>query len=330
MSAAAALGVSSLWFNMDVLLRRALPGRWGQILLGVCGGAGTYREGALAEFETSSMLPQRLRTRSGIHLQERTDGPGQLALRAWLRAGKCAIVAVDSFHLPYRPAFRRVHSGRTLIVRPLPATGMASIDDWWPPFWKGDLPFAALEPARASLVRIDARREPVFAGSPSAFRWWSLEAPAAPPGNPCGWLAARLADLAADDESHGTGGSASASAEFLRALARCPGEMPDDTRRSSLILRAELSAKIYNFCLIEAAANLLGDALLAQALQPWRSGLTRLAHARDLLIKQTASPSSLYLRLIGEDLLAAAAAQEDLATLLGAYGRPKTVAARYA
>lgn len=326
MSAAAALGVSSLWFNMDALLHRALPGRWGQILLGVCGGAGIYREGALAEFETSSMLPQRLRMRSGIHLQERTDGPGQLALRAWLRAGKCVIVAVDSFHLPYRPAFRRVHSGRTLIVRPLPATDVVSIEDWWPPFWKGELSFATLEPARASLVKIDARREPVFAGSPLAFRWWSLAAPAAPPSDPCGWLAARLADLAADDDVHG----ASGSARLLRALARCPGEMPDDTRRSSLILRAELSAKIYNLCLIEAAACLLGDALLAQALQPWRSGLTRLAHARDLLIKQIASPSSLYLRLIGEDLLAAAAAQEDLATLVGAYGRPKAVAARYA
>lgn len=328
MSAAAALGVSSLWFNMDVLLHRALPGRWGQILLGVCGGAGTYRESALAEFETSSLLPQRLRMRSGIHFQERTDGPGQLALRAWLRAAKCAIVAVDSFHLPYRPAFRRVHSGRTLIVRPLPAADVVSIEDWWPPVWKGVLPFAALEPARASLVKMDARREPVFAGSPSAFRWWSLEAPAAPPSDPCGWLAARLADVAADDESHETGGSA--SAEFLRALARCPAETPDDTRRSSLILRAELSAKIYNLCLIEAAASLLGDALLAQALQPWRSGLTRLAHGRDLLIKQTASPSSLYLRLIGEDLLAAAAAQEDLAALVGAYGKPKAVAARYA
>jgi hypothetical protein len=315
-SPAPILAVSSLWFNMEALLATALSNRWARILLGVCGGAANYCAPDLTEFELPATLAGRLERRASVRLEARTDRPGQPALRAWLASEGAAIVAVDSFHLRYRPAFGRVHSGRTIIVRRGSVAGSVGIEDRWPPAWRGEIPLRELEAARSSQVPLDPCREPVFAGVPLGMRWWSFSGPEAPPADITAWLRGRLADLALDE---GEGGPEGATALILRAAAAAVTDTPAGSRRLSLLLRAELSSRAYVAALLEAASSMLGDGLLAGSLDRLFRGLDRAGEARDLLIKHCVRPDPLYRRTIIEDLEAAATDLAALAPLLVAY-----------
>lgn len=325
MSRLSALGASSLWYNAERLLAGSLSPRWARLLLGVTGGASVYPPHPLAEFELCSARSDRLSSRSGVQVELRGDEPGQAALRAWLATGKAAIVAVDSFHLSYRPAFGRVHSGRTIIVRGGSVAGSVSVEDWWPPAWKGEIALRELDAARASDVPLDPFREPIFAGVPLGRRWWTLSAPAAPPPDARGWLRARLADLAGDEKD-----IPGPFAHLLRSLCGGLSDEPAACRRLALILRAELSARAYGLALLTEAAAALDDTLLVCGVREYWRTLQQLAQGRDLLIKQCVRPHPLYAQLIEENLSAGAEGAAALAGLLRAYAASDAREVRYA
>lgn len=305
-------GVNSLWFNIEMLLRRQFPGAPIAVLLGVCGGAGRYPAGPIAEFALPSPhVAKRLFERSAIDLVEHDDDPAQQGLRAAFGRGGSAIVAVDSFYLPYRPAYSRVHSGRTLIARATDDPCKVAVTDCWPPAWEGSLDIEQLGQARRSTVPLVPRLEPVFAGVPLDMRWWSLSA--APPVTDREWVRAALGWLHRDERTEG--GSAAA----IAALADSAAAGPDACRWASLVLRAELSPRVYTSILLRSAARFLADPLLADYAARYTIAIDRIGHARDLLVKQCVRPSPYIERYARDEIRAGAAVLDELPALTAAY-----------
>ncbi len=315
------ISVNSLMSNLERLAGERTAPRWAQVVLGVrwSFGAGDPAD-ELAEYALPEPgLLELLRARAGLAVRARR-GRDEDGLADHLAAGGAAVVAVDSHDLPYRPAYGRVHSGRTIIVRPDPADRAAvRFEDLWHPASTGGLPLAVLQAARWSAVPLDPVREPVFAGVPLAGAWWTVERVPAPPPDLTGWLAARLSDLHRD--AAGPPGSGCVPAERLAELAAGLHGSPswELRRAASLRLRAELGSRAYMVALLRFAGQSFGDALLLSELERYVGGLHALADARDLLIKSLALPRPQYGRLIGASLERAARAEQRLAAVLEPY-----------
>jgi hypothetical protein len=84
-------------------------------------------------------------------------------------------VAVDNFELPFRPAYRDVHSNHLVVV-----TGFdderqtVTLLDAIPPFFSGVVPLPVLTAARDSGNRTVHARDMFFAGEPIGNRWLQL------------------------------------------------------------------------------------------------------------------------------------------------------------
>ncbi|MBW8303633.1 MAG: BtrH N-terminal domain-containing protein [Brevundimonas sp.] len=313
-----AISASSLWVNIETLLAERLPPVWAQAMLGAWCGYGRYARDVPEYAWPSRAATVALKARSGIGIHARGDDDDQSALRRHLDQGLPAIVAVDSYHLPYRPAFQRVHAGRTLVVRRGSAGGVW-IEDLWPPAWRGEAPWEVLALARASKVPRVAELEPVFSGVPITRRWWSFDV-GGPPDDPSAWLKARLADLWADGHSGAGAPTAISQARLLMAALEGDAPLPTATRRrASLVLRTETSVRAYRIALLRLAAQRLGDGLLAREADRQVEALTALALVRDLLIKSIVMPRAIYDRVAADGLRVATAAEGRLSAVLQAY-----------
>ena len=140
-------------------------------------------------------VERALAERGGLRLV-RHAGDDEAALADHLAAGKPAIVAVDAFYFSFRPAFRRVHSSRTVLVR---RTGESlRLADGWLPAVETTVGRAELAAARRSSVPLDVEREPLFSGNPVGGVWFSLEVDPLEVRDAAGWMRARLACLHAE------------------------------------------------------------------------------------------------------------------------------------
>lgn len=303
--------VPSTLFNLQVLIKE-LHGPGGAALLGAGWGfrAFSCNMPMLCEYDLPVSWPRyaaSLRVFSGILLEIHPDDPGEDAYDR-LAFGQPVILAVDSFHLPYRPAFGRVNSGRTLLATGMSRSGeTVDIRDSWMPAYTGALARSDLDRARASRLPLDMEREPLFAGAPLNRRWWTAALTDAPLiAKPHGYETA-LALLASQALSGADGGATWESMERSRPpLARVLSGPLRDTvtarRAAALWLRAEVGLRAYLLALFDLAGAVLGDALLAAETDTWAQHLVALSRARDLITKAVVFDNPGYADLVDAEL----------------------------
>lgn len=109
-----------------------------------------------------------------------------------LGRGVPPIVAVDNYHLPFRPAYHDVHAGHLVIVRGYdPAAREFDVLDPMPPAYEGPLPAEVLARARAS-DNPDDGSDPFFAGSGPRRRWLEVTSHGSAPTLTWEWLSGVL------------------------------------------------------------------------------------------------------------------------------------------
>lgn len=100
---------------------------------------------------------------------------GWQQVRNQIAAGTPVAVAVDNFELPFRPAYRDVHSNHLVVVYGFDDERQSvSVLDAIPPFFDGELPLPVLTAARNSDNRSSHDRDMFFADNPIGNRWLQL------------------------------------------------------------------------------------------------------------------------------------------------------------
>lgn len=293
--------VSSIFRNLFVLLSQSAP-RSAALLLGCRWSFGTpdaFPPEALTEYALPAgpvPYPAAL-ARAGVHLTEHAgDDPDRLARH--LAAGRSAVVAVDCFHLSHRPAYGRVHSARTLLVHPGRHPHEVVVNDAWDPPYVGPVPWTELQRARYSDVPLDRVREPVFAGPPVEGTWFSVEHTPVLVPDPSTWGRNLLRELCAEaapatDATQGAYGLAALD-RLRRQCLQVADAPPDErfrwARRASLVLRAELSSRVFLQALVRAVAGWTAEVRLRRAADQFDATLRGLETARDLLVKSLNRP----------------------------------------
>ncbi len=304
------LTVSSLFANLETVVGESSPGL-AQVLLGARWGFGYPAEDARSALsEYSFPLSPRpyvamLKARTGLHVTPHAT-PEADALHAHLASGRPAVVAVDSYFLPYRPAFRRVHSHRTIIAKRGRRADEVWVVDSWMPVYEGPLPLADLERSRHSDVPLDAASEPVYAGVPVQGEWFSVTVPARATETD-DWCRRSLVRELLDDwhssqcdasGRHGRSGLLAFQAALPEYMAAPNCRRARTLREMSLIIRAELSSRVYLYSLLYAIARREPIPQLHRALQVYLPLLRHAEMARDILVKSLHPPSRAYDSLI--------------------------------
>ncbi|MET7638023.1 BtrH N-terminal domain-containing protein [Streptomyces sp. NPDC005438] len=101
---------------------------------------------------------------------------GWREVREALCAGRPVAVAADNFHLPFRPAYRDVHTNHLMVLYGFDEErGDVLVADPVPPAFQGALPLEALNAARDSGNPVLHDRDMFFTANPIGNRWLELE-----------------------------------------------------------------------------------------------------------------------------------------------------------
>ena len=289
--------------------------------------------GALTEYSlplNPIPIPAALERRGGLRINRHEhEGDGESSLHGHLAAGRPAIVAVDAYYFPFRPAYRRVHSSRTALVQ-LDGDGRIQVQDLWGPPAEGTVSPQELDEARFSTVPLDLNREPLFSGNPVGGVWFSVEARPLPMDDAASWARERLGWLYGEmatpcqDELGEYG--ISALRKFRgwleqRLAGPSDGEEGVAARRgASLLLRPELTSRLYLGVFLRNAAHFLGDARLREDVERYRRDLGHLQAATDALTKTVRTRRPEYDDFIRDQLARACANEEHLLAALARYG----------
>jgi hypothetical protein len=139
-------------------------------------------------------------------------------LTAALAGGAPPIVAVDNYHLPFRPAYHDVHAGHLVIVEDYdPGANACTVLDPMPPSFHGTIAAEVLDRARGS-ANPDDGSDLFFAGSSPAWRWLEVRVLAEQPELTWEWLRGRLADNLWAFREGGPDEGLAALSELLTAL----------------------------------------------------------------------------------------------------------------
>lgn len=96
-------------------------------------------------------------------------------VRDQVLGGGAAVVAVDNFHLPFRPAYQDVHSKHLVVVHGFDdTTDQALVLDSVPPRFHGWLDLKHLDAARGSANTAAHERDMFFADSAVDRRWFDI------------------------------------------------------------------------------------------------------------------------------------------------------------
>lgn len=97
---------------------------------------------------------------------------GWQQVRAALLADVPVAVAADNYYLPFRPAYRDVHTNHLLVVEGFDdETGEVFVTDPVPPSFRGAIPLAAFTAARDSGNPVAHDRDLFFTANPIGNRW---------------------------------------------------------------------------------------------------------------------------------------------------------------
>jgi hypothetical protein len=162
------------WHGWDPV--RALGAHWRfEFTPGTCEPVEFYHP------STSALLPSEVHV-SWHHPTSADDAD----LRHAVASGRPPIVAVDNFHLPFRPAYQDVHAAHLLVVTGFEADTVTVLDPM-PPAYSGPLPLEVLDASRSSVTVTDPT-DPFFAGSALGRRWLSVYPVAPQPDLTWDWL----------------------------------------------------------------------------------------------------------------------------------------------
>ncbi|MCW5803556.1 MAG: hypothetical protein KIT31_14330 [Deltaproteobacteria bacterium] len=261
---------------------------------------------APSEFSIPADYVAAVARRSGLRVVQHA---GAESIDGHLDAGESVVLAVDAFHLEHRPAFGRVHAARTVLVRAGRNAREVWLDDWWQPAYLGPIDRTALERARRSQVPYDPRLEPVYSGTPIDGEWFSMAIDSIQLADVSAWAAAILCELI-------VGGKQGLVA--LRALYNdvCGTPTPTLARSASLVLRAELSTRVFLCAWLRAAARWLEAPTLLEVAARYYDALEAMETSRDLLAKCVAHPRPAYQSILLARLGVAIAVEEQLASSL--------------
>lgn len=127
--------------------------------------------------------PVQLRWHHPVSREEADAG-----IMAASAAGSHVIVAVNNFHLPFRPAYHDVHAAHLLLLHEIDVGGgVASVHDPQPPAYCGLLSRDILDTARSSLA-IDDGSDPFFAGASPSWRWLEVSVNGSQPDPSLPWV----------------------------------------------------------------------------------------------------------------------------------------------
>jgi hypothetical protein len=102
-------------------------------------------------------------------------GAGWREVRAAVAGGVPVAVAADNFHLPFRPAYRDVHTNHLLVVYGFDdEAGRVLVADPVPPRFQGAIGIDELTAARDSVNPVIHDRDLFFTANPIANRWLSI------------------------------------------------------------------------------------------------------------------------------------------------------------
>ncbi|MEV6980967.1 BtrH N-terminal domain-containing protein [Sphaerisporangium sp. NPDC051017] len=142
-------------------------------------------------------------------------------VRRALKDGHHPVIAVDNFHLPFRPAYQDVHAAHLIVVYGLDeAAGQAYVSDAMPPAHAGPIPVDALLAAWTSANPKDVQ-DAFFSDSAIGGRYLTVtvgDAPATTPAFVREVLTAGVAGFEADRDTAGWGGLAGVR-DFTTSLA---------------------------------------------------------------------------------------------------------------
>ncbi|MFF3501532.1 BtrH N-terminal domain-containing protein [Streptomyces sp. NPDC003247] len=125
--------------------------------------------------------------------------------RETLEAGRLPVIAVDNYHLPFRPAYRDVHAAHLLVLFDVqPDAGTVRVSDAMPPAFKGTLRLEELLRAAGSDLPVD-HQDRFFSGGSADARWLDVRLGAAEPPLTRGRLRAVLRRNLRDFTRDGTG-----------------------------------------------------------------------------------------------------------------------------
>lgn len=324
--------VSSLYRNVELLASARSP-RSSAMRLGLSWGFGLPEGGRhdLTEFSfplrSAGDLPSLLRRRGGLDVC-RHDDPDGRAMHRYLRmTAEPVIAVVDSFYLPYRPAYGRVHSSRTIIIEGREGD-QVRVDDCWEPTYRGLLQIRHLEAARRSRAEADPLLEPVFTGVQGDAEWFSVSVRPIPLDDPVRWavtmIGTLIREITVPEQGAGTRFGLVALRETVESLAGGSGcrwqEVP--RRTLALTLRAELSSRRYLCPLLKNAATLAGQPALTAHVEQYQSGLRHFQAARDVLVKSLRNDRAEYDDFILARCRDALLNEERLIAVLTAAGLP--------
>ena len=193
---------------------------------------------------------------------------------AALGRGVAPIVAVNNFHLPFRPAYHDVHAAHLVIVTGWDdGRGAYRLVDPMPPAFSGELPREVVARARAELV-VGDDSDPFFAGRRPAWRWLEVRVEGPQPALTLPWLRTVLeGNLAA---LRGPGQGLAALRRVLEALPESIARRGEPALRDVYVLgwHAQAEAALHA-TFLAAAASALARPELAEAAR-W---VDRVAHA---------------------------------------------------
>jgi hypothetical protein len=267
-----------------------------------------------------------LEQRGGLRLVPH-PGDGEVSLYDHLASGRPAIVAADVFYFPFRPSFRRIHCSRTVLARRSTDDGLIEIRDAWRPSAGGIVPKEELQRARFSDVPLDLEREALFGGNPVGGLWYHLEVRPLNVENAAAWTLERLAWLYEEmafphADERGEYGEA-ALRKFCRRLESELSTAPESIpirRGASLLLRTELTSRLYLRVFLRNAAHLLGDGELQGTVEIYRRKLGHLQAAMDVLTKTVRTRRPEYDEFIHNQLASVCENEGCLLRILSRYG----------
>jgi hypothetical protein len=318
------LTVSSIFRNIEKLVCEIAP-KAGQSQLGArwsFGWPASCDREQLCEYSFPAgprPFVELLALRTGLCIAEHQDPDGR-GLHEHLGRGESAVVAVDSYYLPYRPAFGRVHSHRTILVKPMKDPNTIWVEDEWSPRYFGTLSLQTLDGARYSTVPLEREIEPIYAGRLIRGEWFSATvSPVSMGSEVAEWAGALLRTLCSEASTTTTDGNGmygpGALATFRQQLEEDladPRHPFDDIRQYGLLLRIELSSRVYLIALLQMASHWIGNPVLHRKVTQYASSLNYMQRGRDILIKSLRHQRPEYAAYILECLSRAFAAEGRL------------------
>jgi hypothetical protein len=219
-----------------------------------------------------SMAPYH-RLRSRWH--NPTDcAEGWAQVRDHVLAGEPALVAVDNFWLPFRPAYQDVHSNHLVLVHGFDdEEDLVQVNDVVPPAFAGPLARKHLDAARDSDNPIAHNRDLFFTANPIGNRWLSIDMDAGvvPTLRDC--VEHNLRDFAEPAADGSYSGSAGMTAFFDDMADRLSAG--EEIREETFVVAgAVLASTALHASMLRSVAVRTGNTVLAEAAR----AVDRVAH----------------------------------------------------